>query len=65
MKFERRCEFLTKIDTLGLRQLRTLRNFLQVKENEESREDKLELIEIVIKGKEAMEKGVERLCKLN
>lgn len=61
MNFKRRCDYLNVINCLRLEDLRNLREWMKDKPSEESREDKLELIDIVIAGKENLLRGAERL----
>ncbi len=65
MNFKRRCEFTNTLKFLKLDDLKFLRDCLKVKLNEADREDKLELLEIEIQGRENLLRVVEGIWKLN
>lgn len=51
MNSKRQVEFTNSIKSLHLRTLELLRDYLQEKQSEDDREDKIRLIEIEIEGK--------------
>ena len=65
MNFKRRCEFTNTLKFLKLDDLKFLRDHLKVKLSEADREDKLELLEIEIQGRENLLRMVERIWESN
>lgn len=61
MNFKRRCEFTRTLKTIKLDDLRFLRDWLRSKESEADREDKIELLNIEIKGRENLLRRSESL----
>lgn len=61
MNFKRRCEFTNTLKYLKLEDLKFLRDCLKVKHREADWEDKLELLEIEIQGRENLLKVVETI----
>lgn len=61
MNFKRRCEFTNTLKFLKLEDLKFLRDCLKAKTNEANREDKLELLEIEIQGRENLLRMVETI----
>lgn len=61
MNFKRRCEFTNALKFLKLDDLKFLRDCLKVKHSEADREDKLELLEIEIQGRENLLRMVETI----
>lgn len=61
MNFKRRCEFTRTLKTIKLDDLRFLRDWLKSKESEADREDKMELLDIEIQGRESLLRRVESL----
>ena len=65
MNFTRRCEFTNTLKYLKLDDLICLRDCLAGKESEADKEDKIELLDIEIQGRESLLKRVESLWELN
>lgn len=61
MNFKRRCEFTNTLKFLKLDDLKFLRNFLEGKESEADKEDKIELLDIEIQGRENLLRRAESL----
>lgn len=61
MNFKRRCEFADAIQSLKIEDLKNLRDWLKTKPSENCREDKIEIIDVVIAGKETLLRGANRL----
>ncbi len=65
MNFKRRCEFTNTLKFLKLDDLVFLRDWLAGKENEADKEDKIELLDIEIQGRESLLRRVESLWELS
>ena len=61
MNFKRRCEFTDTLKYLKLDDLIFLRDYLTNKESEADKEDKIELLDIEIQGRENLLRMVESL----
>lgn len=61
MNFKRRCEFTRSLKTIKLDDLKFLRDWLKSKESEADREDKMELLDIEIQGRESLLRRAESL----
>lgn len=61
MNFKRRCKFTNTLKFLKLDDLKFLRDWLAGKENEADKEDKMELLNIEIQGRESLLRRVESL----
>ena len=61
MNFKRRCEFTNALKFLKLDDLVFLRDWLAGKESEADKEDKIELLDIEIQGRESLLRRLESL----
>ena len=61
MNFKRRCEFTNTLKFLKLDDLKFLRHCLEGKESEADKEDKIELLDIEIQGRENLLRMAESL----
>ena len=61
MNFKRRCEFTDAIKDLNTKDLIILLKWLMQKENEADKEDKIELLDIELRGREKLSRRIESL----